>query len=136
MTLFVRLWKDGNGQDIAGPVHVSMNDYFVHRVRDVPRVAMAGMRLRHGWPEMDGALGLWFAAAADVRRQISVSVWCEPADLQRFVRSPAHRRVVRDFRDAGALFTTAWTAERFDRRLIWGQAEDRLTGRLSDTPHH
>ncbi|MFD0689101.1 hypothetical protein [Actinomadura fibrosa] len=49
------------------------------------------------------ALSLWFAATANVRRQISVSVCCESADLQRFVLAAAYRWVVRDFRDAGAL---------------------------------
>ncbi|MFC4906688.1 hypothetical protein [Actinomadura gamaensis] len=136
MTRFLRLWKDGAGAAVDGSVHVSMNDYLVRGFRDVPRVAMAGLRFRRAWPETEGALGLWFATTGDGRRQISVSVWREPADLQRFVRSPGHRRVVRDFRDAGVLLNTTWTAERFDRRLIWRQAEDRLTGRLADVPHH
>jgi hypothetical protein len=136
MTLFLRLWKDGREAAVDGAVHVSMNDYLVHAFRDVPRVAMAGLRFRRAWPKTEGALGLWFATTGDGRRQISVSVWREPADLQRFVRSEGHRRVVRDFRDAGALITTAWTAERLDRRLIWRQAEDRLTGRLADVAHH
>ncbi|MQY09693.1 hypothetical protein [Actinomadura macrotermitis] len=136
MTRFVRFWKDGGGAAGDGPVHVSMNDYLVHRFRDVPRVARAGLRFRRAWPETEGALGLWLATAGDGRRQISVSVWREPADLKLFVHSPSHRQVVRDFRDAGALITTAWTAERLDRRLIWGQAVERLTGALPEARHH
>ncbi|MDL4813784.1 hypothetical protein [Actinomadura opuntiae] len=136
MTWFVRFWKNGDDAADGGRVHVSMNDYLVHRFRDVPRVARAGMRFRHAWPDTEGALGLWLATTGDGRRQISVSVWRDSADLQRFVRSPGHRRVVRDFRDSGTLINTMWTAERLDRRLIWRQAEERLTGLLADVPHH
>ncbi|MFB4298008.1 hypothetical protein [Actinomadura sp. NTSP31] len=136
MTRFVRVWKNGDAAEVDGRVHVSMNDYLVHRFRDVPRVARAGMRFRRAWPETEGALGLWFAATGDGRRQISVSVWREPDDLLSFVHSPGHRRIMRDFRDAGMLINTTWAAERLDRRLIWRQAEKRLTGLLFDVPHH
>jgi hypothetical protein len=43
---------------------------------------------------------------------------------------------MRDFRDAGALHTNAWTTERFDPELIWCEAEDRLTGRVAGVAHH
>jgi hypothetical protein len=80
-----------------------MNDYLIHRLRDIPRVAWEGLRLRHRWPETEGALGLWFAVLSGGRRQVSVS---------------------------------AWTAERFDRVLIWKQAYDRLRGCVEGVPHH
>jgi hypothetical protein len=130
------LWKDGVPGAHSGPVHVSMNDYLVHRVRDIPRVALEGMRLRGAWPQTEGALGLWFASFRHGRRQVSISVWRSPEDLKRFVRSPAHLRIMREYRDAGALHTNAWTAERLDRALIWTQAVDRLEGRVDGVPHH
>jgi hypothetical protein len=121
-----RMWKRGAATPDGEPVHVSMNDYWVHRRRDVPRVIWEGMRLRRAWPQTEGALGLWFAAYGSWHRQVSVSIWRSPEDLRRFVHSPQHRRVMRDYRDAGALVTTAWTAESFDPRLIWHEAEDHL----------
>lgn len=130
------IWKEGAPQSFAGPVHVSMNDYLIHRLRDVPRVAREGFRLRRHWPETEGALGLWFASLKGGRRQVSVSVWRAPEDLLRFVRSPEHLRIMREYRDAGALYTNAWTAERLDRALIWRQALDRLQGRVEGVPHH
>jgi hypothetical protein len=130
------IWKNGSLEPPAGPVHVSMNDYLIHRVRDIPRVAQEGMRLRRRWPETEGALGLWFAAVGSPKRQVSVSIWRSPQDLKSFVRSPEHLRIMREYRDAGALYTNAWTAERFDRDLIWRQAADRLTGRVDGVPHH
>jgi hypothetical protein len=129
------IWKPGAGTG-AGPVHVSMNDYLIHRARDIPRVAYEGMRLRGRWPEIEGTLGLWFAVFRLGRRQVSVSVWRSPEDLRRFVRSPEHLRIMREYRDAGDLHTNAWAAERVDRELIWRQATDRLAGRIEGVPHH
>jgi hypothetical protein len=137
MSTFIRLWKTGTlPHDALGPVHVSMNDYLVHRLRDVPRVAAAGMRFRRAWPETEGALGLWFASSPSLLRQISVSIWRAPEDLRGFVRTSGHLRVMRDFRSAGDLFTNAWTAERFDRALVWRDAEERLLGRIPGVSHH
>ncbi len=130
------IWKNGAPVTHTGPVHVSMNDYLIHRLRDVPRVGREGMSFRHHWPQTEGALGLWVGTWRGGRRQVSVSVWRSAEDLRRFVRSPRHLRIMREFRDAGALHTTAWTAERFDRALIWRQATDRLYGRVDGVPHH
>jgi hypothetical protein len=58
-----------------------------------------------------------------------------PEDLRRFARTPAHRKVMRDFRGTGDLYTNAWTAERLDRSLTRQQAEDRLMGRVTGVPH-
>ena len=130
------IWKRGAVEPGSSPVHVSMNDYLIHRLRDIPRVAWAGLRLRRGWPETEGAVGLGMVALRGGRRQISISVWRAPEDLRRFVRSAEHQRVIREFKSAGALYTNAWTAERFDPALIWREAVDRLTGRIEGVPHH
>ena len=95
------IWKAGSPEPPAGPVHVSMNDYLIHRLRDIPRVAREGFRLRGNWPETEGALGLWFAAFRGGRRQVSISIWREPEDLKRFVRSPEHLRIMREYRTTG-----------------------------------
>jgi hypothetical protein len=131
-----RVWKSGVALDSEAPVHVSMNDYLIHHWRSVPLVVREGLRLRRAWPRTEGALGLWMAAFAGGRRQVSISIWRDPKDLARFVRSPAHLRIMREFRDTGQLYTTAWSEERCDRDLIWQHAEDRLMGRVQGIPHH
>lgn len=131
------IWKEGGATCPEGsPVHVSMNDYLIHRWRDVPRVAREGLILRHSWPDIPGTLGLWFAAFGAGRRQVSISIWQAPEDLRVFVRSPVHRRIMREHRDTGSLHTSAWTAERLNRDLIWNQAADRLSGRIAGVPNH
>src|SRR5579885_743136 len=126
-----RMWKHGREPAPAGPVHVSMNDYLVHRLADVPAVWSAALRLRADWPRTEGALGLWFCAPA-VRRSASISIWRHPDDLRGFVRSAAHAEIMRRHRHTGDLITIAWTAERFDRRLIWEQARERMASHDSD----
>lgn len=133
---FLGMWRTGVAPASPGPVHVSMNDFWVHRIVDVPRVALAGMRFWREWPRIEGAVGLWFAASSRGRRQISVSVWRSQDDLRRFVRSPDHLKVMRDFRGAGALHTNPWTSDALDASLIWEQAEDRLLGRIAGASHH
>jgi len=118
-----------------GAVHVSMNDYLIHHVRDVGRVAVRGLRLRTGWPQTPGALGLWVASSLGGRRQVSVSIWLDPDDLRRFVRSPAHLKTMHDFRGVGTLDTTAWSAPRLNRWEIWLQAQERLAGPLPGLVH-
>jgi hypothetical protein len=135
-TRLIRLWKSGPFRQPRGALHVSMNDYWVDRWRDVPRIALAGMRLRRTWPRTSGAAGLWFALFALGKRQVSVSIWRGRADLDSFVASPAHRRVMRQFRGAGTLYTTTWTADSDDPIPIWTRAEDRLYGRVAGVPHH
>lgn len=130
------VWKNGRPWHGDGPVYVSMNDYLIRRRRDRVRVAWQGYLLRRRWPRTDGALGLWMAAFRLGRRQVSVSVWEGREDLRRFVRSPRHVRVMRTFKDAGLLYTNAWTAERLDRDLIWRQAAERLSGRVAGASHH
>ncbi|HST66016.1 MAG TPA: hypothetical protein VLM05_12580 [Mycobacteriales bacterium] len=135
--MFIRFWRAGTDEPPhAGPVHVSMNDYLIHRFRDVPGVARAGIGFWRAWPRTEGALGLWVASSPGGLRQISVSVWRDRDSLWDFVKTPAHRRVMRDFRDAGVLHTNPWTAERLDRALIWRQAEERLLGHVAGVPHN
>jgi hypothetical protein len=121
-----RLWKDGQGPVPQGVVFVSMNDYTVRRLVDLPSVCWDGLRLRRLWPRTEGALGLWFCTLPG-RRTVSVSVWRTPEDLRNFVRSPTHAEIMRRHGQTGDLITTAWTAERFDKWLIWRQALDRLS---------
>jgi hypothetical protein len=125
-----RLWKRGRQRDPDGPVHVSMNDYEVHRVRDVPKVWYEALRFRSAWPRTEGALGLWVGALS-LRRSVSVSVWRGPEDLREFVRSPRHLEIMKRHRTTGDLITTPWTAPRFDKHEIWQQATERFAQRNS-----
>ena len=64
------IWKAGSREPTAGPVHVSMNDYLIHRLRDIPRVALEGFRLRSTWPETEAALHNLVQAAKQLRKEL------------------------------------------------------------------
>jgi hypothetical protein len=113
-----------------------MNDYLIHRVGDVPRVAWEGMVLWWRWPNVPGALALCVAAFRAARRQVSISVRRSPEDLTRFVRSPNHLRIMREYRGTGTLYTHAWTADQCDRRMIWEECVACLHGLRMGVRHH
>jgi hypothetical protein len=129
--------RRGPAARTRGPVLVSVTDFHVHRARDIPRVITTGMRLRRSWPQRPGAVGLWTWIDIPGRRVGSVSVWKSEADLQRFVRSPEHLAIMRDFRTVMSGTATAWQARRFARGATWRQAKRRLSraagGALFDT---
>jgi heme-degrading monooxygenase HmoA len=120
-------WKAGPEAG-DGPVFVSVTDFRVRRYRDLPRVWLAGLRLRRAWPEMPGAVGMWLWAEPSKRRGGSVSVWRSPDDLDAFVRWPPHLEVMRRFRSAGEIEADSWEASRCERREIWARAQDALAG--------
>ena len=97
----------------------------------MPRVVMAGMRLRRGWSRRSGAVGLWTWVQPGGRRVGSVSVWESEADLERFVSSPEHLAIMRDFRVRMSGSTTAWHTPEFDRAATWRQARQRLSARAT-----
>ena len=122
-----RLWKRGKEPIADGPALVSMNDYRIRYLADVPLVWWEGLRLRQAWPQTNGSLGLWFCAL-QAQRTVSVSIWRGPEDLREFVRSPAHVRIMQRHRKTGDLITCQWTIEQFDREAAWHQALERLVG--------
>ncbi|HEY3021268.1 MAG TPA: hypothetical protein VGJ32_13815 [Solirubrobacteraceae bacterium] len=96
-----------------GPVVVSVTDFAVARWRDIPSVALTGLRLRMGWYAMPGAVGLWLWSLPASRRSGSISVWTGDDELRRFVALPEHVAVMRRNRDRGHLRATTWRSERF-----------------------
>ena len=101
---------------------VSVTDFRIFHTRDVVPIYRAGMRLRRSWPQLPGAVGMWLWSKPLQLRSGSVSLWCEAADLERFVRWRVHLQTVRRFRDSGELRASSWRVERFDAAQIWAEA--------------
>jgi hypothetical protein len=51
-------WAPGPASGADNAVVVSVTDFTAHRIRDLPGIALTGMRLRMGWYAMPGAVGL------------------------------------------------------------------------------
>jgi hypothetical protein len=113
-------------------VLVSVTDFRLAHTRDLPGAYVAGARLRHAWPRLEGAVGQWMWAQPLAKRSGAVSVWRSQEDLRRFVRWPVHVAIMRRYRDAGKLVSASWDVERFAAGPIWREAVRRLVaGELS-----
>lgn len=108
-------WAPGPAAAAAdgGGVIVSVTDFAAAHLRDVPAIALTGMRLRQGWYAMPGAVGLWLWSLPLERRSGSVSVWTSDEDLRRFVTLPAHVAIMRRFKKVGRLRSATWRADHF-----------------------
>src|SRR5690242_17706779 len=130
-------WKRGPLDGCEGTVFVSATRFTYRRLWHMPLVLRHGLRLRREWPAVSGAVGL--SSGADLLRgtTYTVSVWRSEADLQRWLRSPAHMALMRDFRGRmassdAAGWTMGWTADRLSLSQAWQEASRVLKFDLSD----
>lgn len=104
---------------------VSVTDFTVRSPIDLPGIARAGYRLRRGWPDLEGAVGMWLWTSPLERRVGSVSVWTGETALRGFVMWPVHVEIMRRYRRRGSIRAATWTAERYDRGEVWRVARRR-----------
>jgi hypothetical protein len=117
----------GPSADWPGPFHISVTRFTYRRVTTMPFVFWNGMQLRRGWGEVDGAVSLSLAAGLMERTTYTVSAWRREDDLRRWVRTPGHMRLMRDYR--ARLESSAadgWNADIVDLRAAWKEAFRRL----------
>jgi hypothetical protein len=119
-------WKRGPAWTTDGGVFVSLTNFEVTRLRDLPGAYLAGLRLRSVWPTMPGAVGLRLWARPWKRRSGAISVWRSEADLRRFVSRPAHVAIMRKYRHRATVTSESWIAERFIASDIQREARRRL----------
>ncbi|MET9264114.1 hypothetical protein [Amycolatopsis sp. NPDC004079] len=119
-------WRAGPAGDGGEPVFVAFTEFRPRRRRDMLAVARAGIRLRRGWPELPGAVGMWLWCQPTLGRTGSVSVWRDEEALHGFVRWPPHVEVVKRFRDEGTLSSHGWLTPSFDQERTWRLAREHL----------
>jgi hypothetical protein len=83
-------WMPGPHDPGDATVVVSVTDFQTFRRRELPGIAVNGLRMRMGWYAMPGAVGLWLWSLPATSRSGSISVWASEDDLQRFVGLPHH----------------------------------------------
>lgn len=120
-TVWFAPWQDG---PVPGAperqVVVSVTQFAPRRPWAAVGVGLAGLALRRNWRQVEGALGLWLWTTPDLLRPRSgsVTLWRHEDDLGNFVASPEHRRIVRAYRDRGALRSATWRTDRFDPEAV------------------
>ena len=121
-------WQPGTVRPDAGKsVFVSVTDFHIHARRWAPAAWRTGLRLRRSWPRLEGAVGMWLWAEPLKQRSGAVSVWRDEDDLTRFLNSPVHRAIVREYRPRMSGTSRGWTAERFEPSAIWERAVGEIT---------
>ncbi|MFE5548545.1 hypothetical protein ACFQ71_32630 [Streptomyces sp. NPDC056534] len=108
------------------PLTVTVTAFRPHRITDLPGIHGAARALAARWNELEGAYGMWLWALPLSRRVGSVAVWRDEAALRDFIGWPPHAEIMRTYRGRGALTTTAWRSERYDREDIWTRARTFL----------
>jgi hypothetical protein len=119
-------WKAGGARPDRGQVLIAATEARFDRYRDLPGAALAALRLRRGWPTLDGAVALSLAADPLTRRTCSISVWQSEDHLLGFLRSTAHLRIVRRYRGRLHIRSATWSSVSFDPVQARGEAERRL----------
>lgn len=120
-------WMPGSLANWDGPFYISTTRFTYRHLRHMPWVAWHGLRLRSGWAEVEGAVGLSISTDFFARTTYTVSVWRTQEDLRRWVRSPVHAALMRGYRPY--LLNSAadgWLADSFDLRHAWKEARDRV----------
>lgn len=119
-------WTPGQDHGRGGPVLVSVTDFRLDTVRDLPGVYRAARRLATGWPELEGARGMWLWAQPAARRCGAVAVWRDEAALLRFIAWPPHVKIMRAYRGRGVLTSTTWRSDAFNPIETWSRARADL----------
>jgi hypothetical protein len=115
-------WMPGPVDPRDAPVVVSVTEFAAHRRRELPGVAVKGVRMRMGWYAMAGAVGMWLWMMPAARCGGSISVWETEEDLERFITLPHHVDIMRRYGDRGTVRSTTWAVDRFDRAAILDRA--------------
>jgi hypothetical protein len=120
-------WTPGPDDGRDGPVLISVTDFALNRLIDLPGVHRSARRLTAGWLDLEGAHGMWLWARPGARRCGAVAVWRDEAALRRFVAWPPHVTIVRRYRGRGTLTSTTWLTETFDPAETWSRARAGLS---------
>jgi hypothetical protein len=120
-------WRPGAAVSWRGPFYISATRFTYQRIWHTLPVSLHGLRLRNGWPEIEGTIGLSLMSDTAARTTYTLSVWQSVNDLHRWVRSPGHTRLMRGYRPwLESSAASSWSVETFDLRTAWREAMLRL----------
>jgi hypothetical protein len=113
-----------------GSVFVIATRFTYRHLWHVPFVVWHGLAMRRHWDRVEGAIGMFSGASLLERTTYTVTVWRTEADLQRWMGSSYHVRLMKDYR--GSLESSeaiGWLTEAFEPNEAWREALARLGAR-------
>lgn len=119
-------WKGGALQMHSGPYFISATRFTYDTLRSLTTAMWHGLRLRATWPQVDG-VGLSVMVDVRTRSTYTISVWTSHAELQSWVRTAHHARLMKDCRPR--LVDSAyegWQATTLDLQECWRHALRRI----------
>lgn len=119
-------WTPGPARGHEGPVLVSVTDFELRTIRDLPGVYREARGLAARWPDLAGAYGMWLWTIPTARRCGAVAVWRDTAALHGFIAWPPHVAIMRAYKGRGTLTSTTWQADDFDPGATWTRARAAL----------
>lgn len=120
-------WMRGPHDPADAPVVVSVTEFLAHHRRELPGVALKGLRMRMGWYAMPGAVGLWLWWLPTTPRSGSISIWASEADLERFITLPHHVDIIQRYGSRGTVRSATSHADKFEPHLILERARTWIT---------
>jgi hypothetical protein len=113
----------------GGAIFVSATRFTYRSHRHMPLVLWHGLALRREWGRVEGAIGMFSGASLLERTTYTVTAWRSEKDLRRWMRSPYHLRLMKDYRGfLESSSAVSWTEEAFEPKAAWREALSRLRG--------
>lgn len=120
-------WKAGPVIEASGPIFVSATRFTFRSIWSMPMVIWHGIALIRTWPTLEGALGVAASIRVSKRTTYTVTAWESETAFRRWLGSPQHRVLMRDYRDKIRSSSAAtWMVENFDPLAAWEEAKSRL----------
>jgi hypothetical protein len=116
-------WKPGPLDTLRGPVFVSATRFTYKHFWHLPPVFSHGLALRSNWPTIEGAVGMTIAGDLLSKTTFTLSVWRSEDDLRRWISSPQHLALMREFRSKlRGSAAVGWATEDFVLADAWTRA--------------
>jgi hypothetical protein len=118
-------WRSGPERS-EGVVFVTATKFTFATYTAAALATPHALRFWASWTRVPGAVGLSVRVQPFTRSAWTLTTWASAGDLANFLRSPAHRGVVRTFQSRLAGTSHSWETTAFELNQSWREAMHAL----------